>query len=278
MKRCEVVLKAKVTEYKHLQDLERWIPANTLCGRADTIPGLLHNQFPLKAKDVVPVLDVDVYINSSMLKMSRRIEEEFMRQAGSHSGQTPRGEHSMLKGLTIHEKRVTVLTHNTWKLVNNGDSAVLPSRPDSNGYFKAKGHLCLENFWIDPKVVVLFKLEFICKRQQVQSSMGRDRRMRAMQKTSYENITIAWGLFIPNIGASGAILDEKLEVEMCLGPGKTPDGQVLWNPKMGSLTPPIVLRAGVSTREPKNQTFNATHGGGMHASTFGREEDLENAL
>jgi hypothetical protein len=60
-----------------------------------------------------------------------------------------------------------VTTHNTWRAVNNSDSSVLSTRPDSNGYFKAKGALTVENFWIDPKVVIILKLEFVCKRQQI---------------------------------------------------------------------------------------------------------------
>ena len=65
-------------------------------------------------------------------------------------------------------------------------------------------------------------------------------------------------------------MDHKLDIEMRLGPGKTPDGQILWNPNQRFGDPLVVrLESTVTTRNPKpldmrpeyNNTAQFTQGG-----------------
>ncbi len=148
-------LTVNVVEYPYNLELKRFIPENTLVGKADTIPGLLNDKFVTTQKDVVSKLDVDVYMNSLVIHMSSQIEKRFEDQARGTPLSTPRGTneqepYNALAGLNIVDRIVTCEWHNTWKASPEQDTVKLPARPDSNGNYKAKGTLEARNYWVDP--------------------------------------------------------------------------------------------------------------------------------
>ena len=109
-----------------------------------------------------------------------------------------------------------VSANNTWKNIND-NAIVNMTAPNDKGICMSNGTLAIKNFIMHPLVALIFRLEY-----KASIPLG--------QRREQVYFNIGWTLHLPAFNAANELSDEMVDCKFILGPGQTPNGDLIWDP------------------------------------------------
>ena len=119
------------------------------------------------------------------------------------------------------ERRLSVVSHNTWRVMGSGGSPSFVSlnrEEGKNGVFHSSGALKILNFPLHPLIALVFKLEY-----RVEFT----RNSTAAKET--KDFVLGWCLYVPQLNSAELLHEGEVQLDLILGPGVTLFGDVLWD-------------------------------------------------
>jgi hypothetical protein len=116
----------------------------------------------------------------------------------------------------IDERRILVSCNNTWRNITD-DTYVSMNPPNEQGVSSSGGSLTIKNFICHHLVALIFRVEY-------RATVPMD------QHNEQVFFTLGWTCHLPAFNAAGDLSDEMLEATFTMGPGSTPQGDLLWDP------------------------------------------------
>ena len=192
----------------------------------DLIPGIIGNKMRASASKLQFCGREDIVISGIHIETHHDFERKFMFFLKDFIHSKYKIDSDKDSGATldrigrpkISERRIWVDFDNTWKSSGNKTFISL-NPPDRDGTYKAIGYAEINDFIIDPKVALTFKMEF---RLEMPTSNTK--------KKEDAFFTIAWAYFLPNYKENGELIPGIIDCNFILGPGASPDGFPLWTP------------------------------------------------
>ena len=221
---CTMNIEIKAT--KDLDILTPYLPSMTLWGMYDLIPGIIGNKMrtsssriKLWGRENITISEINIkshldFERKFMLFLKDFIHSKYKIDTDKDSGATL----DRIGWPKISERRIWIDFDNTWKSSGNKTFISL-NPPNGDGAYKAIGYTEINDFIIDLKVAITFKMEF---RLEMPTS---DKKKK---KDAF--FTIGWSYFLPNYKENGELIPGNIDCNFILGPGSTPDGKPLWTP------------------------------------------------
>jgi hypothetical protein len=91
------------------------------------------------------------------------------------------------------------------------------SAPTPAGLSSGSGSLTIKNFIKHPLVALIFRVEY----------------RATIPMTDYNEqmfFTLGWTIHLPDFNAAGELADTPIETNFTMGPGISPQGELLWDP------------------------------------------------
>ena len=199
------------------------MPRNTFVGLEEVLPGIEGDKIPnprtagkLLSVNLLP--RADLYIHNINMITSTAFESRFenflrrMKQEKYRGADNARGN---LNNVVIDERKIIVSVNNTWRNVVE-DAYTSMSSPNQQGVSTSGGSLTIKNFICHPMVALIFRVEY---KATIPMPNGNEQMF----------FTIGWTLHLPAFNAAGELSNEQLETNFTMGPGTTPNGDLLWD-------------------------------------------------
>lgn len=200
-------MKIQIKEFVMLDPLKALVPSTTLCGMHDFIPGIIGNKMKVSKKDLQLCGYEDLVITSIEIEANPDFETKFrnflkmfifdkFRQPGEEN---PDDTLQRVGEPVLAERRIWIDFDNTWRSSGNKVFISL-SPPSRSGLYRAVGYAEINNFIVDPRVAITFKMEFRLDMPTVNK-----------KKKEPAFFTIAWGYFLPDFSEKGEIIPGSIE-------------------------------------------------------------------
>lgn len=121
----------------------------------------------------------------------------------------------------IVERRLSVVSHNTWRVLGSGGSPSFVSlnrEEGSQGTFHSSGALKILGFPLHPLIGLVFKLEYRVEFTKASTGIKEQR-----------DFVLGWCLYVPQITQNELLHEGEVQLDLILGPGLTLFGEVLWD-------------------------------------------------
>jgi len=241
-----VRLTFEMRDFPPFERLKLLIPANCFVGMHEVVPGLVSDFIPspkptgmAKPKNLELCKSQRMYIHNIEMVCSIAFENRFvnfLKVLKKQKLTTFRGTLSQNENDNVHisERRVTVGVNNTWKNLSD-ENFIQMGPPNEKGISNSGGSITVNNFYCHQLVAILFRIEY--KALILMNNKQSDNM----------NFTLGWACYLPNLNSMNEICNEQVELDVILGPGKGPTGELLWDPNVDDMNHyKLKLRAYIS--------------------------------
>lgn len=122
----------------------------------------------------------------------------------------------MSDNVYIDERRILVYANNTWRNITD-EAYVSLDPPNERGESHFMGSLPIKNLVLHPLVALIFRIEY----KAIVPIESRNEQLY---------FTLGWHCHLPAFNAANELCDEAIDAKFTLGPGSTPNGDLLWDP------------------------------------------------